>query len=274
MKQFNSAVEKHYSREGLYEIIVQRLKEHGIEKATREDIATVDEFHVRGAGVSLELAAAAGLDKNSKLLDVGCGIGGPCRMLADKYGCKVTGIDATGEFIRTAKLLSDLLKLGHLTTFVQGDALHLPFKAKSFDAVWTQHVQMNIENKQAFYSEINRVLVNDGRFIYYDIFKKNHEPLYYPLPWADDESQSFLFTTSELSRTLNELGFTKVEIKDQTTAAMDFFTRLFEKIAREGASAAGLDLLMGADTGIKMKNLYKNILENKVELQSGVYYKG
>src|SRR5665647_1455550 len=96
MKQFESPVEQHYFQEGIFEHIMQLLKETGKEKITREDITVVDEFHVRGSEVSLELAAEAGFDKDTLVLDVGCGIGGPCRMIAAKYGCKVTGIDLTG----------------------------------------------------------------------------------------------------------------------------------------------------------------------------------
>ncbi|MEP7229880.1 MAG: class I SAM-dependent methyltransferase [Ginsengibacter sp.] len=273
MERLSAPVKKHYSREGLYETILQRLQEQGIDKITRKDIAAVDEFHVRGAEVSFELASAAGFDQHTKLLDVGCGIGGPCRMLADKYGCKVTGIDITDEFIRTAQLLSELLNLQHLSTFIQGDALHLPFEDNSFDVVWTQHVQMNIENKNTFYSEIHRVLKAGGRFIYYDIFKNNNDPLHFPVPWANDVSLSFLFTKEDLGKKLSGLGFTKIETKDQTNEAINFFSKLFDKIAKEGAPKVGLYLIMGEGTPVKMGNLLKNIMEGKLELESGMYEK-
>ena len=55
MEQFNSPVEEHYYQQGIFEHIVQLLKETGKEKITREDITVVDEFHVRGSEVSLEL---------------------------------------------------------------------------------------------------------------------------------------------------------------------------------------------------------------------------
>lgn len=133
--------------------------------------------------------------------------------------------------------------------------------------------KMNIENINTFYSEIIRVLKNGGRFIYYDIFKKNEESLYFPLPWANEDSLSFLFATSELSKKLFDLGLTKIETKDQTNEAILFFTRLFEKLANEGTPKVGLDIIMGKDTAVKMVNLLKNIKENKIELQSGIYLK-
>ena len=84
MKILNQIIENHYLKEQLFEDIIDRLTKQGIdlENVTRADISGVDEFHVRGAAVSKELAAAVDL-KGAHILDVGCGIGGPIRMLVD-----------------------------------------------------------------------------------------------------------------------------------------------------------------------------------------------
>ncbi|MGI9545413.1 MAG: methyltransferase domain-containing protein, partial [Cyclobacteriaceae bacterium] len=156
MSLINSSIEKHYSNSNIYERILARLKEQGVDldRITRNDLAGVDEFHVRGAEVSLELAEQIGLNNTTKVLDVGCGIGGPARMLAETYGCKVTGIDLTADYVEAAELLSEHLGLQDLTQFMQANALELPFEDSSFDVVWTQHVQMNVENKKQMYGEI------------------------------------------------------------------------------------------------------------------------
>ena len=133
MENLNQNIENHYLKEELYEDILNRLKEQGIDldEVKRSDIAGVDEFHVRGAAVSKELAESLNL-QGATVLDVGCGLGGPCRMLADEYNCQVTGLDLSHEYIRTAKELSKLVKLDSKTSFIQGDATSLPFDDNTF----------------------------------------------------------------------------------------------------------------------------------------------
>ena len=90
MENLNQNIEKHYLKEGLYEDILHRLQDMGIDQnaVSRADIAGADEFHVRGAAVSKELARTAEI-AGLEVLDVGCGLGGPSRMLADEFDCLI-----------------------------------------------------------------------------------------------------------------------------------------------------------------------------------------
>lgn len=274
MEDLNTKVKKHYLKEGLYENIIQRLQEMDIDlkNIKRQDLSPVDEFHIRGAAVSKELANSIEL-KGFEVLDVGCGIGGPCRMLAEEFNCQATGIDLSAEFIRTATKLSELLNLGSKTKFVQGDALKLPFDDSSFDVVWTQHVQMNIADKKKFYSEIFRVLRKGGYFLFYDILKKGDGEVTYPMPWANDSSISFLLKAAEKQSVLKELGFTKIQTKDQTSAGIDFLQAMFAKLAEFGPPKLGLNVVMGDTTKPKLLNLFNHFKTDKLELRSGVYRK-
>ncbi len=274
MENLNQHIAHHYHRDGLYEDIVKRLKQQGIDlnKVKRSDIAGADEFHVRGAEVSKELAQQIDLN-GTTVLDVGCGLGGPCRMLAEVYNCKTTGLDLSDEYIRTASKLSQLVNLAHKTNFVQGNATKLPFKDNSFDVVWTQHVQMNISNKKAFYSEINRVLKNGGYFLYYDILKKGNEKVDYPMPWASNASISFLFKEEEMVAILQELGLKKEQTTNQTKAGINFFESLVTRLKEFGPPKMGLNVLMGETTKPKLMNLMAHLKQGKLELKSGVYKK-
>ncbi|WP_343485493.1 methyltransferase domain-containing protein [Allomuricauda sp. d1] len=272
MKNLNQNIEKHYLKERLFEDIITRLKEMEVDldSVTRSDIAGVDEFHVRGAEVSKELAKEADLN-GLEVLDIGCGLGGPCRMLADDYNCNVTGIDLSHEYIRTARALSKLVKLDHKTKFLVGDAANLPFDDGSFDAVWTQHAQMNIPEKKKFYSEIKRVLRHRGLFLYYDIFKNNDDIVEYPMPWASSAAHSFLFKTNQMNEILNELGFKQLSTKNQTKAGTAFFEALVIRLKEFGPPKMGLNVLMGQSTKPKLLNLLGHLKSGALMLESGIY---
>ena len=272
MEHLNQNIENHYLKEELYEDIVNRLKEQEIDlnDVKRSDIAGADEFHVRGAAVSKELAESINLH-GAKVLDVGCGLGGPCRMLADEYNCQATGIDLSNEYIRTAKELSKLVKLDSKTSFIQGDATSLSFDDNKFDVVWTQHVQMNIPNKEKLYSEISRVLKPGGRFLYYDIFKKEEGEVNYPMPWANTSDMSFLFKETDMDGYLTQFGLTKEQSNDETSAGIDFFNALVAKLKEFGPPKIGLNVLMGETTKPKLMNLLGHLKSGELELKSGVY---
>jgi ubiquinone/menaquinone biosynthesis C-methylase UbiE len=208
-----------------------------------------------------------------RILDAGCGLGGACRMLADEYDCDVTGIDITGDYIRTARQLSALTGLQHATRFVQGSVLALPFNNNTFDIVWTQHVQMNIADKKTFYAEIQRVLTPGGRFIYYEILSHDHMPVHFPVPWASDATLSFLITSQQLHTLLHDSGFQPIQVKDETAKGIAFFNNLFNRITQKGLPALGLHLLMGDTALEKLTNLRKNLIEGNIVLESGIYEK-
>ena len=272
MENLNKTIENHYLKEDLFEDIIGRLEEQGVnlDKVQRVHISGVDEFHVRGAIVSKELASSIDM-KGLHVLDVGCGLGGPCRMLADEYDCISTGIDLSNEYIRTATKLSKLVKLDDKTSFIKGDAVNLPFEDNTFDVVWTQHVQMNIPDKNKFYSEIKRVLKKNGHLLYYDIFKKGDIEVTYPMPWASNSSQSFLFSLENKNQILSNLGFSKVQTENQTKKGVDFFETLVAKLKEVGPPKMGLNVLMGETTKQKLVNLMNHLKEEKLVLQSGTY---
>src|SRR5262252_5482139 len=154
-------VASHYSENlELADVITQNLQSVGrdLNKLTAADLATVDEFHIRGRKATLELAAQMNLNADSHVLDMGSGLGGPARTLAEAYGCQVTGIDLTQVFCDTATAMSDWVGLGGRVSFKQGDATNLPFENRTFDAAMTIHVAMNIAGKDKMYLEALRVL--------------------------------------------------------------------------------------------------------------------
>jgi len=100
MEPLSTLIENQYNTPGLYEEIIKLLEEEKVDlnSVAREDIAGVDEFHVRGAEVSEELASQVKLD-HSRVLDVGCGQGDFLRSLQNLGVSRLEGIDFSPDMI-------------------------------------------------------------------------------------------------------------------------------------------------------------------------------
>ena len=264
----NEVIQTHYTRANLGEVILAALEKAGkdVNCLTPEDLAPIDEFHIRGRAATLELARAAGLDASKRVLDIGSGIGGTSRCLAKEFGCRVTGIDLTDEYCRAAAMLSAKIGLAHLVDFHQGDATDLPFDDQTFDVVWTEHVAMNIPDKTRLYKEMHRVLKPGGTLAIYDVLAGPSGPVLFPVPWARTPETSFLVQPSELRRLLEEAGFTVSDWSDTTEAGHAWFVSLAEKIRKEGFPPLGLHVLMGADFQAMAQNQGRNLQEGRIAL--------
>ncbi len=108
-----------------------------LDALTTADLASVDEFHIRGRKATLEIAEKLDLRADSDVLDIGSGLGGAARALAETCGCRITGVDLTAAFCAAANALSGWVGLGERVSFRQGDATDLPFEDDRFDAALT-----------------------------------------------------------------------------------------------------------------------------------------
>jgi ubiquinone/menaquinone biosynthesis C-methylase UbiE len=199
------------------------------------------------------------------VLDLGCGIGGPARYLAATFGCHVTGVDLSSSFIDAASYLTARCGLADRVKFQVGDALHLPFKEGAFDAVFLQHVAMNIENRSALYAEVHRIRAPDGRFITYDLMLRDGDAVY-PAPWACDALTSFLLSEGDTRSALEQAGFKVALWRDDTETALDWF----KAVVPSPPSALNLGVVMGPDFLLMAGNLARNLRENRLGLVSAV----
>ena len=101
-----STVERHYTHGRLIQAITDGLAALRPETVAVEDLSPVDEFHVGGRTATDDLMKQLRLVDDLRVLDVGSGLGGAARFVASRYGCRVTGIDLTEEYVETARALS------------------------------------------------------------------------------------------------------------------------------------------------------------------------
>ncbi|KIX05700.1 uncharacterized protein Z518_03672 [Rhinocladiella mackenziei CBS 650.93] len=103
-------------------------------------------------------AMLMGLKAGMKVLDVGCGIGGPAREIAKFIGCEVVGITINQYQVDRAIQLTAQGGLSDKCTFIKGNFLHLPFASSTFDAAYAIEATVHAPSLLAVYTGIARVL--------------------------------------------------------------------------------------------------------------------
>src|SRR5919201_5231422 len=242
------------------------------ETLTVAQLAPLDQFHLRGIFATKELAGAAGLEPSSRVLDLGCGIGGPARYLAATFGCAVEGVDLSAEFVDVARYLTARCGLSARVAFRVGAALNLPFEDGAFDAVFLQHVAMNVEDRAGLYAEVRRVLSPGGRFATYDVVTRDGDVVY-PVPWARDASTSFLLTEGATRTALERAGFQTVLWRDDSQTAMDWFRTTLAGPPSSGPRL-NLGVVLGPEFRAMTANLARNIREQRLGVLSAVLTRG
>jgi len=264
-------VRRHYHATGLIERLKGALAvfPEG-QRLSHRQLSALDQFHTRGLDATADLARLVNLDASMAVLDLGAGVGGPARFLNETYGCRVTGVDLSEAFVEAARYLTERTGQSGKVSFQAANALDLPFDKGSFDAVFVQHVVMNIADRARLYREIRRVLQSHGRLATFDVVLTGGE-LEYPLPWARTPDASFLLTADATRDAIEAAGFRAVTWQDDTLLAKDWFAKLR---ASGPPPAPNLGVLMGPDTPQLLTNFARNLAQGKLGILTAVFEVG
>jgi SAM-dependent methyltransferase len=137
---------------------------------TVADLAPFDSYHYLGAEAVDSAAAALGLTRDSRLLDVGSGIGGPARHIAQSIGCHVTALELQADLAALSVALNARCGLTDRIETVRGDILDGPPDGRVFDALMSLLVFIHIGDRRRLLSQCLAALKPGGR-IYIEDFR-------------------------------------------------------------------------------------------------------
>ena len=157
------------------EQILRALEARGLdpERLTQAELSAHDQDHFGGLEANDALIALAGIGPQHEVLDVCSGLGGPARHLADRVGCRVTGLDLNAGRVASARRFAKRVGLADSVRFEQGDALAMPFGPESFDVVMGQEAWCHVPHKPRLIAECARVLRPGGVFAFTDILRRD-----------------------------------------------------------------------------------------------------
>jgi ubiquinone/menaquinone biosynthesis C-methylase UbiE len=256
---------EHYTHGALLaEINKLLLAQHkNLAQLSSSDFAAIDEFHVGGRQASKHFFAHFDFNKNDYVLDLGCGLGGGARLVAQLYNASVVGIDLCEEYTAIGNIISRWLNLDSMVALQPASALSLPFNNNTFTKAYMMHVGMNIDAKEQLFKEVNRVLQTNAVYGIYDILHLTEQAISYPLPWAENKQNSAITNFAEYKKALTAAGFDIVLVNNRQEFAIQFFQTLVTKMEStlrlNKQPQLSLHTLMKKNSKLKMRNMLDNI---------------
>lgn len=163
------------------------------------------------------------LEKNSKLLDIGCGKGISASYISKNYEIDVYGIDCSEKLIMEAKNNYESSKL------IVADALNLPFEDESFQAVIMECSLSTFENINLALTQAKRVLRPNGVIGISDIYFKSDEIYLKQQKNLCDDFSCGIMSERKLKSIMELNGFRVIKWQDESKLLKEFLIELIWK---------------------------------------------
>ncbi len=209
------------------ERVFNELRARGIDDEAPLRVAELtpfDQYHYHGTSAVDTAAERLRIVPGQHILEIGSGIGGPARYLADSTGGHVTALELQADLNNTAVTLTQRCGLERRVEHRCGDVLEEDFGDQQFDAIVSWLAFLHIPDRERL---LNRCLatLNSGGGLYIEDFTCK-------APFTADEIRTlqgkvychYVPTENEYLDQLGAAGFTDVECVDMTASWSEFVT--------------------------------------------------
>lgn len=223
---------------------------------TLRSLKTFDQLHPGGSRATRDLLDRVGPLRGKFVADIGAGLGGPARMLAER-GANVIAIDRDPDL---ATMLTVIHRhLGAPIQTILADARHLPLPTESIDTALAQCVTMTIPDPDEFWAEMARLMKPGGMLLLADIGTGEGAPLR-PVPWAPDGEKDYLITESSWRQVLHKTGFRIAWMEDRSQDHAAWY----RQIAESPAIAEGPSVVFGPAAQKIFMNMSLNLASGRL----------
>jgi SAM-dependent methyltransferase len=234
------------SLEGILAVLAKEGVDTG--RMRPADLATrgLDCQNLGGLALLEEIVSAvaeiAAPGAGERVLDVGCGIGGPGRVLAERFGCRVLGVDVVPARVGVARDLTERCGLAGRIEYRVADATALPAPDAAFAQAWMLDASVHVRDKRRLFAELARVVAPAGLLVLHDQMgplPPAMRPLRRQAPWHAPP-------LAALIRRLEAAGFRLLRWRDTTPRVLAYFQDLDRLVSREGREGGDLFALLDA----------------------------
>ncbi|MGN2637858.1 SAM-dependent methyltransferase [Nocardia takedensis] len=171
------------------------------------------------------VAASAAPTAGTRILDVGCGTGGPARHIAATTGAAVTGVTISPKQVEVALARNDDADVD----FHVGDATDLPFAEAEFDAAVAIESLIHIADKQRALNEVFRVLRPGATLVVADLTQSEGLLELTNAAQSDLRAMATLLSPSDYRNLVAQAGFEIVEVRDIGPRVRPSWAKLVER---------------------------------------------
>jgi cyclopropane fatty-acyl-phospholipid synthase-like methyltransferase len=181
-----------------------------------EQLFALDQWHYHGIEAIAAAARTLGLGPQSRVLDIGAGVGGPARYLAHTTGCHVTALELQPELHAIGADLTRRTDLAERVTHLCGDALAVPLPDAGFDAAVSFLAIVHIPDRPRLFRRLAAALRAGGGCYVEDLCQRAP---FSSRDWDDARRivcANSLTSPADYARDLTDAGFASVAVTDLT----------------------------------------------------------
>jgi cyclopropane fatty-acyl-phospholipid synthase-like methyltransferase len=217
------------------------------------DLSPFDQYHYFGTKAVDDAAKRLAIGTDSRVLEVGSGIGGPSRHLAERTGCQITALELQPDLDDVARSLTGRCGLAERVEHVCGDVLAHPLPAESYDAVVSWLALYHVPDQTALFARCADTLKPGGALYAEDLYER--------APLTDDERNRVahelygagLTTRENYCDTLQTTGFEEITFEDVSEL---WATHVAERLKRYRAGFERHVAVHGEDVAAALDHFY------------------
>lgn len=159
-----------------------------------------------------------------KALDLGFGLGGVAFYLAENYQMAISGVEVHSWMAHYAKKHAPRNLPHELEFDIYNANGELPYKAESFDLVYSKGVLNHVHDKESLFYQVHSVLKPGGLFVIADWI--------FPHSTTETSGPLVCETKQSYEQALKNTGFDKIEFRNDSDKFLVYIKMLLENLTK------------------------------------------